>query len=86
MPQQQNELSEDGFKDWMSLPITQLVFHTFLSLWQESLRQQWGMGNFQAATIEETALANAGAVAQVKLLSDLSQLDYEKLTEVLNDE
>jgi hypothetical protein len=44
------------------------------------------MGNFQSDDVKATAAANAEALGQVKLLRDLQELDYARLTEIVSDD
>ena len=77
--------TEEQFLEWLSHPVTQ-AHQEVLQKWRESLKEQWAAGNFQAASRDESLLANVGALGQVTLLQDLIELDYDKLFEVLSDE
>jgi hypothetical protein len=78
--------TKEDFEEWKSQPMTQIFFHHLLGEWKESLQDQWSSGLFSRETLEETAVANLQAVAQARLLSELSELDYQKFTEVLSDD
>lgn len=60
--------------------------YRFLYKWKASLADQWVNGVFQSESFETTAMANASALGTVRAIDTLIELDYEKLTEVLNDE
>ena len=51
-----------------------------------AILEQWASGAFQAATIEETALANANAMGSVNELNRLIDIDFEVINEVLSSE
>ena len=50
-----------------------------------ALMEQWARGSFQAGSVEETALANMGAMSEVRCLDRLIDLDFEQLNEGLAD-
>ena len=63
--------SKEEWEEWLAHPGTQ-AFRTMLVMWRESLKEQWAAGQFQ-----ETA-ANQQGLAQVQLLEDLADLDYQQ--------
>lgn len=77
--------TKEEFLAWQTHPVTQ-AHQQMLRNFKASIHQQWESGQFQAETIEETALANAGALGSLSVLNDLIDIDFEKLEESLNDE
>jgi hypothetical protein len=48
--------------------------------------EQWARSNFQSERMQETAIMNAGALGELKILDALLDLTYEQLAEGLSDE
>lgn len=54
-----------------------------LKTWAEGIKDQWANGIFIGESLETTALANVSAVAQMNLLKEIQELDFEKFSEVM---
>ena len=73
------------FEEWRESPAARAI-RAYLSKSQEALRSQWEMGSFQAESDRETTRANDAALAEMKVLKELSDLDYDKYSEVMSDD
>ena len=72
--------SEEEFLAWLSHPVTQ-SFRVLLEHWKEGLKEQWAQGGFQSEDYEVTLQANNQALGQVRLLTELIELDYTSFSE-----
>jgi hypothetical protein len=72
------------FQDWQAHPISQL-HKDLLEVWAERLKEQWAAGQFQHEDTYQTALANAQALGQVRLLQQLMELDHDSFEETFAD-
>lgn len=57
------------------------AFREFLSDWREGIKEQWAKGHFREMTKDETELSTSEALAQVKLLEQILEVDYERFSE-----
>jgi hypothetical protein len=57
----------------------------YLHRCRQVIREQWENGNFQAESDRETARANDAALAEMKVLRELTELDYDRYEGVMND-
>ena len=78
--------TEEMYLDWKAHPVSQ-QHRVMLEEWRKDLMAQWAAGRFQAdGDPTKTAIANAGALSEVTLLTRLIEQDYEQFTETFNDE
>jgi hypothetical protein len=77
------ELEE--LEEWLHHPVTE-AFLEFLRKWEESLQDQWAVGQFQVDSPQATAARNAGALGQVSMIRAIIGLEYERFREVLEDD
>jgi len=77
MANQKRLLSQEEFLDWVANPGTQ-SYRALLVEWRQGLMEQWAEGAFQGDTPFITAIANAQALVEVKVVSKLMELDYEQ--------
>lgn len=83
-PKSEAELSWDS---WMSQRQTKEFFQVFLARWREDLKEQWAQGCFTSQeNRQQTIDANLQGVAQVNLLQQLIDLDFDSYEKVIKDE
>lgn len=52
----------------------------------EALKDQWAKGLFNGGRLEDNALKNSAAQAQVEILERMLKVTHEDINEALNDE
>jgi hypothetical protein len=76
---------EEEWERWLTQLETRAL-RQLLREWRQALAEQWANSNFQSERLEETAVMNAGALGEMKVLNALLDLDYQQLIEGLKDE
>ena len=78
--------TEEMYQDWKAHPVSQ-AYQEMLKEWRKDLTAQWAAGRFQAdGKPLKTAIANAGALSEVTLLTRLIEQDYEQFTQSFDEE
>lgn len=68
----------DELIEWKQHPFTQRFFN-FLTLLEESAKEDWSHEEFVGASLEEMALKNAKALGGVTVLRKLRNVDFEDI-------
>lgn len=77
--------SPEEFLSWEAHPVTRVV-KAYLRIAQESIKDQWASGAFQHDDPTTTQSANLSAMAGIRQIDDLINLDYDQLKGTLSDE
>jgi len=78
-------ITEQEFKDWLTLPVT-LAVKEILEAKRETLRQQWESGAFTDYDNVAMGLVNVGNIGTCRGYAFVQELDYEGyLTEIEDD-
>jgi hypothetical protein len=78
-------MTPEELAGWKSDPTTEKFF-AVLHKWRADLHAQWEVGTFSSDNPTVTAIATGNALAQVRLLKELSEIDAERINEVMSDD
>jgi hypothetical protein len=81
----EGRLEEEEFLNWRHHPVTLRVWEV-LEVWKAAVLEGWGNGDFQRESPHETSEANARALAQVQQISDILNIDAERINTALGFE
>ena len=78
--------TQEEFSNWKADPVTQ-QYHNLLRRYQADLMEQWRDGVFQISEKPSaTVAANAEALGQIRLLTNLIELTYEQFGESFSED
>lgn len=77
-------LSEDQFKAWKELPESKALFSAVFAR-KERLKEQWASGQFTELFEHATAIKNAQAIGECKMLEWILELDFDAINQGVQD-
>lgn len=79
------KVTKEEWEDWKAHPVT-LVLEAYLKARRQALMEQWAAGQFQNESKDVTQIANQNALSEIHVATEIIELEFEQVSEVLRDE